>query len=153
MHSMNEYSSAIQLRSDRWSSLRESTVALSRGLNAKEAAALHKKCEALFASLSQIEPYWAFPGMAAFEHMQRQLAHGNLEDLSFAVTRVTRALTTGAYRRRTTSSMVRPTATMRTPRSPLGTRARRGTPSSRRAPDSRPAVVPRRRSAGGRTWP
>ena len=101
MHSMNEYSSAIQLRSDRWSSLRESTVALSRGLNAKEAAALHKKCEALFASLSQIEPYWAFPGMAAFEHMQRQLAHGNLEDLSFAVTRVTRALTTGAYRRRT----------------------------------------------------
>jgi len=47
-----------------------------------------------------IEPYWAFPGMAAFDHLRRQFEHGNYEDLAFSVNRVTRALTTGAYRRR-----------------------------------------------------
>ncbi len=100
MHSMNDYSSAIQLRSDRWSSLREASAALTRGPTAKELAALEKRIHALFTSLSLIEPYWAFPGMAAFDHMRRQFQHGNHDDLSFAVSRVTRALTTGAYRRR-----------------------------------------------------
>ncbi len=101
MHSMNDYSSAIQMRSDRWSALRESTGALARNPDAKDAKACKKRIEELFESLAVIEPYWAFPGMPAFEHMQRQLAHGNLDDLAFATTRVTRALTTGAYRRRT----------------------------------------------------
>ena len=38
--------------------------------------------------------------MAAFDHMRRNFEHGNFEDLSFTISRVTRALTTGAYRRR-----------------------------------------------------
>ena len=101
MHSMNDYSSAIQLRSDRWSALREAASGLTRATTAKETDALRSKCAALFDSLSLIEPYWAFPGMSAFDHMRRQFAHGNFEDLAFAVNRVTRALTTGAYRRRT----------------------------------------------------
>ncbi|WP_299876958.1 aminotransferase class I/II-fold pyridoxal phosphate-dependent enzyme [uncultured Sulfitobacter sp.] len=100
MHSMNEYSSAIQLRSDRWSALREATAALNRDPVAREQKALIKKIDALLQSLSIIEPYWAFPGMAAFDHMRRQMDHGSFEDLAFAVGRVTRALTTGAYRRR-----------------------------------------------------
>jgi len=97
---MNEYSSAIQLRSDRWSALREATAALNRDPVAREQKALIKKIDALLQSLSIIEPYWAFPGMAAFDHMRRQMDHGSFEDLAFAVGRVTRALTTGAYRRR-----------------------------------------------------
>jgi arginine decarboxylase len=100
MHSMNEYSSAIQLRSDRWSALREASAALTRDPKAKEIKALTAKVEVLFQSLAVIEPYWAFPGMAAFDHLRRQFEHGNYEDLAFSVNRVTRALTTGAYRRR-----------------------------------------------------
>ena len=101
MHSMNDYSSAIQLRSDRWSALRAAAAAMSRDPKGKGAAQGRKVIEALFESLALIEPYWAFPGMSAFDHMRRQFAHGNFEDLAFAVNRVTRALTTGAYRRRT----------------------------------------------------
>jgi len=100
MHSMNEYSSAIQLRSDRWSALREAASALTRSPQEKEEQNLKNKIEALFDSLAMIEAYWAFPGMAAFDHMRRQYEHGNFDDLAFAVNRVTRALTTGAYRRR-----------------------------------------------------
>jgi arginine decarboxylase len=100
MHSVNDYYSAIQLRSDRWSALRENTSALSRSENSRKTASLRKKADSLFESLALIEPYWAFPGMSAFDHMRRQLEHGNYDDLAFSVSRVTRALTSGAYRRR-----------------------------------------------------
>ncbi|TMM50619.1 aminotransferase class I/II-fold pyridoxal phosphate-dependent enzyme [Sulfitobacter sabulilitoris] len=100
MQSMNDYSSAIQLRSDRWSALREAAAALTRDPKAKAAAALRKRVEELFESLAMIEAYWAFPGMPAFDYMRRQFEHGNFEDLAFSTNRVTRALTTGAYRRR-----------------------------------------------------
>ena len=101
MHSMNEYSSAIQLRSDRWSAMRGATAALTRQPKAKEAEKLVAEVRKLFVSLALIEPYWAFPGMSAFDYMRRQFEHKSYEDLAFAVSRVTRALTTGAYRRRT----------------------------------------------------
>ncbi len=100
MHSMNEYSSAIQLRSDRWSALREATSALTRDPKSREEKKLLNRIQELFSSLAVIEPYWAFPGMSAFDHLRRQYEHGNYDDLAFAVNRVTRALTTGAYRRR-----------------------------------------------------
>lgn len=100
MHSMNDYSSAIQLRSDRWSALREAASSLTRETKPEKREILRGKCHALFASLALIEPYWAFPGMPAFEHLQRMLNHNSFEDLAFAVNRITRALTTGAYRRR-----------------------------------------------------
>jgi arginine decarboxylase len=100
MHSMNEYSSAIQLRSDRWSALREASAALTRNPNAKELKSLRKQVEELFSSLAIIEPYWAFPGMPAFDHLRRQFDNASYEDFSFAASRVTRALQTGAYRRR-----------------------------------------------------
>ena len=100
MHSMKEYSSAIQLRSDRWSALREASAALNRDPSTRDLKSLQSKVEELFSSLAMIEPYWAFPGMAAFDHMRRQFEHGNYDDLAFSVNRVTRALTTGAYRRR-----------------------------------------------------
>ncbi len=100
MHSMNEYSSAIQLRSDRWSALREATSAITRDPGARDVKKITKTIEELFDSLAIIEPYWAFPGMQAFEHLRRQFEHASYADLAFAVNRVTRALTTGAYRRR-----------------------------------------------------
>ncbi|MDU9003295.1 aminotransferase class I/II-fold pyridoxal phosphate-dependent enzyme [Sedimentitalea todarodis] len=100
MHSVSDYYSAIQLRADRWSALRDATSALTEENSSKRLESLRKKTDDLFNSLSLIEPYWAFPGMAAFEHMRRQFGHGNYDDLAFSVGRVTRALATGAYRRR-----------------------------------------------------
>ncbi|WP_296427584.1 aminotransferase class I/II-fold pyridoxal phosphate-dependent enzyme [Yoonia sp.] len=100
MESVSDYYSAIQLRSDRWSALREVTAALAREAPTKLPAHLRARAEELFDSLALIEPYWAFPGMSAFDHLRRQFAHNSFEDLSFATHRITRALTTGAYRRR-----------------------------------------------------
>jgi arginine decarboxylase len=100
MHSVTDYYSAIQLRADRWSSLRDLTSTLAEETAERRAASLRKKTEELFHSLALIEAYWAFPGMAAFDHMLRQFEHGNYADVAFSVRRVVRALTTGAYRRR-----------------------------------------------------
>ncbi len=102
LHSIGDYYSATQLRSDRWSTLREVTDRLER--LAPDDPAIGKftaQAIDLFDALRPIETYWAFPGHAAFEHMRRQLEQRNWEDLSFTVRRVARALTTGAYRRRT----------------------------------------------------
>ncbi|NNU80873.1 aminotransferase class I/II-fold pyridoxal phosphate-dependent enzyme [Halovulum dunhuangense] len=100
MQSMSDYYSAIQLRADRWSALRETTDALSRKQTGRGSEALKRKVELLFDQLAPIEAYWAFPGMQAFDHLRRQFEHGNLDDLAFSTRRVTRALTSGAYRRR-----------------------------------------------------
>ncbi len=100
MQDMSDYYSAIQLRSDRWSNLRECTDALARDPQGKRASALREKIGLLFASLEVIEAYWAFPGMQAFEQIRRQFEHGSVEDVAFTVQRISRALTTGAYRRR-----------------------------------------------------
>lgn len=100
MQSMSDYYSAIQLRADRWSALREATDALSRAPEGRHAKATRERIEKLFESLCRIEAYWAFPGVAAFNQMQRQYENGNFGELAFVVARVTRALTTGAYRRR-----------------------------------------------------
>jgi len=100
MHSMRDYSSAIQLRSDRWSALREATSALTRNPSAGETAQLRSRISTLFESLDTMEAYWAFPGKQAFALLRRHFEHGKLDDVSFAVNRITRALTTGAYRRR-----------------------------------------------------
>ncbi len=101
MQSMSDYYSAIQLRSDRWSALREATDSLGRQPTGKSAAALNKRVGELFEALAPIESYWAFPGSAAFDHLRRQFEHRSYEDLAFSVRRILRALTSGAYRRRT----------------------------------------------------
>ncbi|WP_439156463.1 aminotransferase class I/II-fold pyridoxal phosphate-dependent enzyme [Yoonia sp.] len=100
MDSVSDYYSAIQLRSDRWSALREVTASLGREAPSKIPAKLRARAEDLFDSLALIEPYWAFPGMAAFDQLRRSFNHNSFEELAFSVHRITRALTTGAYRRR-----------------------------------------------------
>ncbi|MFD2741437.1 aminotransferase class I/II-fold pyridoxal phosphate-dependent enzyme [Sulfitobacter aestuarii] len=100
MQSISDYSSAIQLRSDRWSGLREVCAALTRDPQPNEAVELLKSVTLHLESLGRMEPYWAFPGMAVFDHMRRQFEMGKYDDLAFAVNRVARALATGAYRRR-----------------------------------------------------
>ncbi len=100
MQSVNEYYSAVQLRFDRWSSLREAMATLSRNPDGRGSVGLRKRVSELFEALTVIEPYWAFPGMSAFEMMRRQYEHGSIEAAAYGIHRVTRALTSGAYRRR-----------------------------------------------------
>jgi len=103
MQSMNDYYSAVQLRADRWSSLREKLEFLVRNPDGKRYKTVHTEAGKLFESLELIERYWAFPGTAAFLTMRRQFEHNHLGELSHTVTRVNRALSTGAYRRRNIS--------------------------------------------------
>jgi arginine decarboxylase len=99
--SVADYYSAAQLRADRWSALREACEALWRqgadGARGKESLALVRT---LLDALGPIESYFAFPGALSFDYLRKLLEQRNLEDLSQAVRRVSRALTSGAYRRR-----------------------------------------------------
>ncbi|MHA3977101.1 aminotransferase class I/II-fold pyridoxal phosphate-dependent enzyme [Halovulum sp. GXIMD14794] len=100
--SIRDYYSATQLRADRWSALREAAEGLHRhGSQGRQGKKLLASAESLFEALSPIESYWAFPGAHAFENLRRLLQNGNIEDLSVSVRRIARALTSGAYRRRT----------------------------------------------------
>ena len=100
--SIRDYYSATQLRADRWSALREAAEGLHRhGGEGRQGKKLRQTVEHLFEALEPIESYWAFPGARTFEHLQRLLHQGHIEDLSTSVRRVARALTSGAYRRRT----------------------------------------------------
>ncbi len=100
MKTMSNYFSAIQLRSDGWSALSEVTGTLMRSPDGATIAKLSPRVEELFQQLGPIERYWAFPGLAAFDHLKRNFEHRNFDDLAFSVRRITRALTSGAYRRR-----------------------------------------------------
>lgn len=70
------------------------------GTEGRQGTKLLKTAHELFDALSPIELYWAFPGLHAFEHLKKLLDQRNVEDLSVSVRRVARALTSGAYRRR-----------------------------------------------------
>ena len=100
--SISDYYSASQLRSDRWSALREITESLRRtGVTGRRADRLLAQTGALLQALEPIETYFAFPGKSAFDNLRRQLENRNIDELSHAVRRVARALASGAYRRRT----------------------------------------------------
>ncbi len=101
IHSIGDYYSALQLRFDRWSALREATDTLSAiGPDGRGLARQIRRAEGLFEALFPIEVYWAFPGLSAFDQLRRHLEHRNIDELAFSVRRVVRALTSGAYRRR-----------------------------------------------------
>ncbi len=101
MNSMSSQYSAVQMRSDGWSFLQQATTAMARDPDGKHASKTIKNIEELFETLCVTEAYWAFPGIHAFDVMRRQFEHKNFEDLAFSVRRVARALSSGAYRRRT----------------------------------------------------
>ena len=99
--SIGDYYSATQLRADRWSALREAVEALSRhGVEGRQGQKILATVEELFEALAPIELYWAFPGASAFDHLRRLFDNRNFEDLMTVIRRVARALTSGAYRRR-----------------------------------------------------
>jgi len=100
--SISDYYSATQLRADRWSALRECIESMHmHGIEGRQGKKLLATAEQLFDALAPIEKYWAFPGAHTFDVLRRQLDLRNVEELSISVRRVARALTSGAYRRRT----------------------------------------------------
>lgn len=100
--SVSDYYSATPLRADRWSALRETADSmLVYGVDGRKGGKLLNTAEMLLDALAPIEVYWAFPGRHVFEHLRKLLDQRNIEDLSMSVRRVARALTSGAYRRRT----------------------------------------------------
>ena len=100
--SIGDYYSATQLRADRWSSLRETVESMHlHGIEGRQGKKLLDRAESLFGALAPIEVYWAFPGAHSFEYLRRLLEQRNTEELTHSVRRVARALTSGAYRRRT----------------------------------------------------
>ncbi|QFT46607.1 Lysine decarboxylase, inducible [Roseivivax sp. THAF40] len=99
--SFSDYYSATQLRADRWSALRECAESLQvHGIEGRQGKRLMESARALLDALAPIEKYWAFPGSHSFEHLRRMLESRNIDDLVISVRRVARALTSGAYRRR-----------------------------------------------------
>ncbi|MHA6323619.1 aminotransferase class I/II-fold pyridoxal phosphate-dependent enzyme [Roseivivax sp. CAU 1753] len=99
--SISDYYSATQLRADRWSAMRETAESLQvHGVEGRQGKRLLETARALLDALAPIEKYWAFPGSHAFEHLRRMLEQRNIDDLVISVRRVARALTSGAYRRR-----------------------------------------------------
>jgi arginine decarboxylase len=100
MQSMSDYYSAVQLRLDQWSSLRELTASLATEENENTLKTVRKEISTILESLSLIEPYWAFPGTQAFDQIKRNYESGNDERMAFACHNVARALASGAYRRR-----------------------------------------------------
>ena len=100
MQTMSDYYSAVQLRSDHWSTLNQSLAQLAKDPDGPQAAEDRAKVEEMFEALHLIESYWAFPGIQIFDQMRRQFDNGNVRDVSFTVRRAARALRTGAYRRR-----------------------------------------------------
>ncbi|SEW18832.1 arginine decarboxylase [Cognatiyoonia koreensis] len=100
--SVSDYYSATQLRADRWSALRETAESMRiHGVEGRMGGKLLRTAEELLDALAPIELYWAFPGAHAFDHLSRLLEQRNIDDFSVSVRRVARALTSGAYRRRT----------------------------------------------------
>ena len=83
--SLSDYYSAVQLRQDRWSTLRETCETLVRLSDEKPAKSKTSfaKAQALLESLAPIEMYWAFPGRAAFQHLRKLLENRNFDDLAF----------------------------------------------------------------------
>ncbi len=100
-HKISDYYSAVQLRADRWSALKETVENLARiGAGGRGEVKQQKRAADLFESLAPIEVYWAFPGKRAFDQLRRLMEARNWDDLAFSIRRVVRALTSGAYRRR-----------------------------------------------------
>ncbi|SLN61540.1 aminotransferase class I/II-fold pyridoxal phosphate-dependent enzyme [Oceanibacterium hippocampi] len=100
-HSIAEYYSAVQVRTDRWSDLRETAQRISRERSDIRRSDLVAKAVALLDSLEPIEIYWAFPGAEGFTVLRDLLHRGRYDDFAFGTRRISRALQSGAYRRRT----------------------------------------------------
>ena len=100
MKTMSNYFSAIQLRSDSWSALNEAAGALARSPDEKPSRNLPADRGAVAAAVHDR----MLLGVSRHRRVRPpapHFEHRNYEDLAVGVRRITRALISGAYRRRT----------------------------------------------------
>lgn len=99
MDNSHAYNSVWQLRGDAWCRLEEAADRLTRTTTTGELKDQYAAiCRDLLATLTPLEPYWAYPGMLQFTRLQRLFNAGNYDKFGHAVTRINRALTTESYR-------------------------------------------------------
>ncbi len=97
---LGDYYSASQLRVDRWNELKAVANDLRGALADRPRARAIAQARALLDTLAPIESYWAFPGLAGMATLGSQLESADYAALASSVTRVVRALMSGAYRHR-----------------------------------------------------
>lgn len=96
----SDYYSATQLRNDRWTSLKNLAVRLAGSRPGKLQDQRAARAATVLQGLTAIEHYWAFPGRAGVEHLQRMLDRGDIKEFQHTTARLVRALQSGVYRRR-----------------------------------------------------
>jgi arginine decarboxylase len=93
------YNSVWQLRGDAWCRLEEAADRLTRTTTTGELKEQYTQiCGELLATLTPLEPYWAYPGSLQFAKVQRLFNAGHYDKFAHAVTRINRALTTESFR-------------------------------------------------------
>jgi arginine decarboxylase len=93
------YNSVWQLRGDAWCRLEEAADRLTRTTTVGDLKDKYVGiCRELLATLTPLEPYWAYPGSLQFAKVQRLFGAGAYEKFAKAVARINRALTTESYR-------------------------------------------------------
>jgi len=97
--SLTEYYSAQQLRTDRWSALKNATEQLRLGHGGRNGARLRARTEELLGSLMPIESYWAFPSQRLMQRLWALLEQERFEELAKVTARIVRSLMTDAFRR------------------------------------------------------
>jgi len=99
--SLSDYYSASQLRNDRWTRLKSLAAQLVGSSYAHvDKAQLLGEIDELLGSLEPIEAYWAFPGRRGLAELHELLKRDDHHDFTRVLTRMVRALQSGAYRRR-----------------------------------------------------
>jgi arginine decarboxylase len=93
------YNSVWQLRGDSWCRLEEAADRLTRTTTVGDLKDQYIQiCRELLATLTPLEPYWAYPGSLQFAQVQRLFSAGSYDKFAKAVARINRALTTESYR-------------------------------------------------------
>ncbi|MBJ7337888.1 aminotransferase class I/II-fold pyridoxal phosphate-dependent enzyme [Mycolicibacterium sp.] len=93
------YNSVWQLRGDAWCRLEEAADRLTRTTTSGELKERYATvCGELLATLTPLEPYWAYPGTPQFAKVQRLFTAGNYDKFAHVVNRINRALTAESYR-------------------------------------------------------
>ena len=93
------YNSVWQLRGDAWCRLEEAADRLTKPTTSGELREEYVAiCKDLLATLTPLEPYWAYPGTPQFSRVARLFSAGSYDKFAHAVARIHRALTTESYR-------------------------------------------------------
>ena len=99
--SMRDHYTPSQYRTEAWNMLKQATQALHRGhLRDRDTTEAVEDVRWLLRRLSQIERYWAFPGLRVCQDLLGRLESGHYEILAQRTALMTRMLVSHAYRNR-----------------------------------------------------